>query len=744
MSKYQLAHAAPSCAPKSCNLAWPMTTLAVRKSLILSITLAAASAAPLALAEPPETEPASTQQGVVALPATTVKGQVEQDQSYSGGQVATRNRVGLLGEKDFMDTPFNTISYTGKYIQDLQARDLTDVISATDPSVYSNGQAGSINEHYYIRGFASSIGDVSFGGLYGISPFYRVSPEMYERIDVLKGPSAMLNGMPPGGSVGGSINLVPKRAGDEPLVRLTSTYQSNAQTGGHIDVGRRFGQDNQFGVRVNGVYRDGEGAIKQQKQRNKLASIALDWRGQRANLSLDLYSSDDLTRGQTRGISLNPGISIPKPPKANTLLNPDWAYAETKDKGAVARAEFEINDQLMAYATYGASKTDYKQNGAMFAQVFNEAGDYRSIIGQLAFEVKKQSGEAGFKGKFATGWVNHQWAFNATHYAHEQNDYGRRSVPGADWITNIYHPHWGSAPDFVAPHIAKSKLRLASYGLADTLSMLDERLQVTVGIRKQQVIHDTYSVNTGARTARYNESATTPAVAILVKATDQVAFYANYIEGLSQGATAPATANNSGEIFRPYKSKQNELGMKLDLGSFSHTFSVFEITRPSSYTDPATNIFSFGGEQRNRGVEWGFFGSPVQDIRLMGGVAYVDPKLTKTAAGVNQGKMATGVPKMQGKLGLEWDVPATQGLTLTANATAIAKQYIDAENKMSLSGRTIYDVGARYSTAVSQQPVTLRANVHNLTNKAYWSMPQLTSMALGAPRTFTFSATVDF
>ena len=90
------------------------------------------------------------------------------------------------------------------------------------PTVFSNGQTGAINEFYYIRGFASAIGDVSFGGLYGISPYYRVSPEMFERIDVLKGPSALLNGMPPGGSVGGSVNLVPKRAGDDPLARLTA------------------------------------------------------------------------------------------------------------------------------------------------------------------------------------------------------------------------------------------------------------------------------------------------------------------------------------------------------------------------------------------------------------------------------------------------------------------------------------------------------------------------------------------
>ena len=163
-------------------------------------------------------------------------------------------------------------------------------------------------------------------------------------------------------------------------------------------------------------------------------------------------------------------------------------------------------------------------------------------------------------------------------------------------------------------------------------------------MRRQQVISDTYNIKTGDRTSRYDESATTPAAAILVKLTDRVSVYANYIEGLSQGATAPMTAANAGDVFAPYKTKQKEIGLKLDLGDFAHTVSLYEIKRPNGYTDPYTNVFSFGGEQRNRGVEWSFFGAPWTGLRLMGGVAYVDPELTKTAGGVNQGKTATGVP----------------------------------------------------------------------------------------------------
>lgn len=679
------------------------------------------------------------------LPQVTVQEKVAPVTApYAGGQVNSGGRVGLLGDKDFMETPFSTISYTEKFTQDRQAQSITDVISATDPTVFSNGVAASWSENYSIRGFSSSSSDMTLGGLYGMAPYYRTTPEMFERIEVLKGPSALLNGMPPGGSVGGSVNLVPKRATSDPITRLTTTYMSDSQFGGHIDLGRRFGADKQFGIRFNGVYRGGEGAVNQQDKKSRLASLGLDWRGDRARISADFYTSDDRVNGVTRGISLAPGVAIPRPPKPETLLNPNWSHVHNQDKAAMVRGEFDVSDQVMAYAAFGVSKTDYEYNGAMSAQVLNAAGDFKTAMGQLAFEQKKRSAEIGLKGRLQTGAIKHQWALNATHYAHKQDDYGRRSVPGADWTTNLYNPVWGPEAPFVAPHISHTEVRLSSYGLADTMPFAEDRVQLTLGVRRQQVVSDAFSITTGARTSRYDQSATSPAAALLFRATEHVSAYANYIEGLSQGATAPMTAANAGEVFAPYKTKQKEVGVKLDLGEFAHTLSLFEITRPSSYTDPVTNIFSFGGEQRNRGVEWGFWGSPLRGVRLMGGIAYTAPKLTQTAAGVNQGKVATGVPKLQGKLGAEWDVPAIAGLTVTGNATAVSKQYISADNSLWAAGRVTYDLGARYATKVAGNPVTFRATVLNVSNKAYWGMPLLSSLALGAPRTLALSATVDF
>lgn len=680
----------------------------------------------------------------VTLPVVKVQAPVvATSPAYAGGQIATGSRVGMLGNRDFTETPFSTISYTDSYVADRQAKDITSVIAATDPSVFSNGVTGTWSENYAIRGFSTSTGDAMLGGLYGMAPYYRTSPEMFERIEVFKGPSALLNGMPPGGSVGGTVNLVPKRAAAEPLTRLSASYTPSQQWGSHLDVGRRFGEAQQLGVRFNAALRDGEGAVKGQAAGLKLAALGLDWQGDAARVFLDLYNAEDRVDGPVRGINLAPGLGVPAAPAPDTLLNPPWAAVENHDKGMMLRGELDLGRHTRAYAAVGISKTRYQYNGATSAQLLDTAGTLRTTIGQLQFELDKKSAEAGVQTRLKTGVVSHQLTLNTTYYEHHQDDYGRRSVPGADWLTNLYRPTWGAAAGFVAPPIARSALRLRSIGLADTLSMADDRIQLTLGVRRQQVISDSFNVSTGALSNRYDASATTPGMALLVKVSDQVSLYANRIEGLGQGAKAPLTAANAGEVFAPYKTRQSEAGLKYDHGSFAHTLSVYRIERPSSYTDPVSNVFSFGGEQRNQGVEWNLFGQPLHSMRVMGGLAYVNPKLTRTAGGVNQGKQATGVAKHQAKLGVEYDLDAVAGLTIGANATAVSRQYISADNSLYVGGRTLFDLSTRYVTKLDGKPLTLRAAVNNVTNKAYWGMPQLSSLALGAPRTFSFSASLD-
>jgi len=221
--------------------------------------------------------------------------------AYAGNQVARGGRLGILGNTDIMDAPFNITSYTAELIQNQQARTVNDVL-ANDPSVRSNLSAGSSYEGVFIRGFPAWNGNIAFNGLAGMAPRGRSSVEAIERVEVLKGPSAMLSGMIPDGSIGGAIMLVPKRADDNALTRLGVDYRSVEQFGAHLDIGRRFGANNAFGIRFNGVLRDGEGPIEGQGQKLGLAAIGLDYRGDRLRFALDAYHQRDRHDGGDYGI----------------------------------------------------------------------------------------------------------------------------------------------------------------------------------------------------------------------------------------------------------------------------------------------------------------------------------------------------------------------------------------------------------------------------------------------------------
>lgn len=665
---------------------------------------------------------------------------------YAGGKVATGSRIGMLGYQDFMETPFSTISYTQEAIQ--QAQDLARVVGATDAAVYDLGMRGTVREAFVVRGFDVGSGDVAFGGLYGLLPYNRVPLELVERVEVLKGPSAMLNGMPPGGSVGGSINLVPKRATETPLTRLTGMFVSDGQYGAHLDMGRRFGETQQFGIRFNGLYQDGDMPADGQSKRAQMAALGLDWRFDRVRLAADMYVNNDKVSGVTRGVTIAPGLALPDAPDPRRSLMPDWTFSSAEDSAFVLRGEANLTKDVTLYANYGEGVTHYNGLlGVVFA-VTDLQGQYRTNFGQQRQTLERKAGDIGIMARMRTGGIKHELALSGSFYGQEVRSKAAGGLLSQNWITNLYDPSWGPAPDTVirksdVPKTAESRLR--SVGVANTMSMADDRVMLTVGVRRQTVISDTFNPATGSHVARYDASATSPSAALLVKVTDAVSVYGNYIEGLQEGAIAPTGTSNVGELFAPHKTKQQEVGVKLDLERFATTLSVYQIHMPSSYIDPASNVFSFGGEQRNRGVELGFFGEPLDGLRVMGGVAYLQARLTSTAGGVDEGNFVMARPKWQAKLGVEWDVPGVAGLTLTGNVQSVSGQYFSRDNALKTAGRTLFDAGVRYRTDIHGRAVTLRADVLNVTNKAYWAAGGGGGKVwLGAPRTVMVSASVDF
>src|SRR5690606_28087542 len=115
---------------------------------------------------------------------------------YAGEQVARGGRVGILGNQDYMDTPFTSTAYTSQLIQDQQARSVSDIVQ-NDPSVRVARGFGNMQELYVVRGFPLYSDDISYNGLYGLLPRQYVAAEFIERVEVFRGASAFLNGAAP-------------------------------------------------------------------------------------------------------------------------------------------------------------------------------------------------------------------------------------------------------------------------------------------------------------------------------------------------------------------------------------------------------------------------------------------------------------------------------------------------------------------------------------------------------------------
>lgn len=680
--------------------------------------------------------------------------QVELPRPYEGGQVARGGRVGMFGALDVMDTPFSTTNYTEELARNQQAVSVGDILQ-NDPVVRVAKGFGNFQELYVIRGFPVYSDDMTYNGVYGILPRQFVAAEFLERVEVFHGATAFLNGAAPGGSgVGGAFNLVPKRAPDEGLSRLTAGVEGGGAVYGAFDGANRFGANGEYGLRLNIAGRDGETSVEDQERRLLLGGLGFDYRGERFRFSADIGIQDH--RIDQPRPSVTPTGAIPSPPDPDKNFAQPWTYTDERQLFGVVRGEFDATDDISLWVAFGGrdgkesnvlANPNVAPNGSMTAYRFDNTRE-DSIL----------SADLGLRWTFDTGPVAHRFVVSGAATSLESRNAYAFSSFFTPFATDLYNPVdapkpaatffvGGSASD---PHITE-RVDNRSFAIADMLTFLDDKVIVTLGARWQEIDTATYDYNTGARIGGYKADAITPAVAVVYKATDQISIYANYTEALIPGQIAPATSGgvpvvNAGEVLDPFRGRQVELGLKFDTGRFGGTASVFSITLPSAFVQ--NNRFAANGEQENRGVELSVFGQPAEGLRVLGGLTWVDAELTKTAGGALDGTRPIGVPEWQANANLEYDLPFAPGLTLDGRIVYTGEQPANAANTVDLDSWTRLDLGVRYTVTISEKPVTFRARVENVTNEAYWAStggyPGANYLVLGGPRTFVLSASVDF
>lgn len=673
-------------------------------------------------------------------------------------QVSRKGQLGILGNKDAADVPFSIKSYNAAMILNQQPQTLGQVLE-NDPSVRTTYGFGNAAEQFIIRGYTLTGDDVGYDGLYGIVPRQLVAPELYENVQVLNGASAFLFGAAPGGSgIGGSVNLIPKRAGERNLTRVTANYTSSSHVGGSFDVSRRFGANGEWGVRVNGAARSGDVAIDDEFRSAYVLGGAIDYRGERLRLSLDVaYQRVKIER-------LRPKVTIatatiPVVPDASHNYGQAFSYTTLRDIFGQFKAEYDLADNAMLYAAFGAR--DGSENGIYEGLTVTNATT-GAATGTALFVPRTDNNEAaqaGIRVKLAAGGITHEVNFGGSYiWQVNRNAFDFRYGPGfAGFATNLYTTPVAALPSsaFVGGNLANpypvGRTRLGSAFASDTIGLFQDRVLVTGGLRLQSIDTRSYSYyDGGSLTSRLKTDAVTPVVGVVVKPIKGVSIFANRIEGLQQGAVAPAGTTNAGEIFPAFKSTQYEVGGKLALGRFNASLAAYTTDQPSSGSIAlTTTTFRFGvaGIQRNRGIEFSVDGEPVKGLRIIAGGSINDAKLRQTPGGTNDGNTAVGVPTYLINGNVEWDVPMLRGVTLTGRVVQTGKQYVNAANTLQIPDWTRVDLGARYVAPIADRAITFRAGVDNVANRRYWASAFDTfSQALlqGAPRTFKLSASVDF
>jgi len=703
----------------------------------------------------------------IELSATAINAEASKPASselpaaYAGGQVARGGQMGVLGNQDNMDVPFTMTSYTAKLIEDQQAENIGDVL-LNDPSVRQSVGFGNQSQVFVIRGLPLTGDDISFNGLYGVLPRQIMSTDAVERVEVFKGPNAFINGASPTGTgLGGSVNLQPKRAGDTPIRRYTQDISSDGRIGEHLDLGQRFGDDNRFGVRLNLSQREGETAINDEDQRSKLFVAGLDYRGDNFRLSSDFGYQKQRINHLRNSVQLGAGLTgIPHAPDAGHNYGQDWTYSETEDTFGMTRGEWDLNDSWTAYLAGGAKHT--RETGFYGTPKLTSTSGAATLGGSLIpHNEDNTTVMAGLNGKLQTGPLSHQISLGVSSiWTQQENAYTFFSGT----TSNIYNTPDLARPTKVSltggdlgdPGIT-GKTRNRSLAVSDTVGLFDDTLLLTYGLRRQQLRVENYSYegttsggkpygnNDGSRSALYDDAITTPVYGIVYKPVQFVSLYANRSEGLAQGPIAAGSALNAGQSFPPGRTKQLEAGIKLDMETFGANLAVFRIEKPTDgYTDASSNLFLRDGEQVNRGVELSVFGEPVQGLRLMAGGTRMASELKNTAGGAADGNHAIGVPTFLMNASVDWDVPGLQGVALNARMLRTGGQYADQANTLSLPTWNRFDAGARYTFKVEHKDVTLRANVENIANTAYWASANGGYLTQGDPRLVKFSGTVDF
>ncbi|MQW92002.1 TonB-dependent siderophore receptor [Acinetobacter sp. dk771] len=654
-------------------------------------------------------------------------------------------------------TPASISVVNADLMADQHARVLSDVIK-NDASIGDAYAPIGYYPNVISRGFALDLASSYLMNGNVIRGEQNVALENKERIEILKGISAIQSGM---STPGGVVNYVTKRPQD--IQTLTFAANQHGQFSVAADVGGFTDQSEQLGYRINVVNEHLDSYVEHVNGERAMAAVVLDWQpNEKSKFEFDL-EAQRFEQRSVPGYQLLDG-KVPqhvnwkrllgyqswgKPVSTdslNTSLKYNYAMNADWNLGLVASHSKSKIDDYSTFA-WGCYDTicDYSGLGNTFDKNGNyDIYDYRNPddtfkTNQLKFQ--------------ADGTINSNWAIHHINYelAHTHKTRDRfASLNKKIGVGNIYEDTINVSPstDQVGQSFQAINSQQIALSASDRIEWNDQWSTLIGG---KWIDLDEEAHNKKREKERDTDlNKFLPQFAVTYAPTESTMLYASYAKGLSDGKSAPWFTEDDGTTLAPIDSVQYEIGLKQQVNQFLLTAALFDLRQDNQYTKPIDGKFYFieEGKQHNIGLELGLNGALTDHISLTSSLALTKAELADVDALEYRNHQMQNVPKVRFATQLAYQVPQIEGLSILAAGRYSSSKYANKEATAKVDSYSVFDLGMHYQFKLHRHDAHLRLNVENIFNEKYWrdvgDSDGDNYLFLGAPRTATLSFNMNF
>ncbi len=638
--------------------------------------------------------------------------------------------AGLKTETPLLDTPQTVSVVTREQLDDQALQDIGDILRYTPGA--SIGQGEGNRDQITIRG-QNTTADFFVDGIRDDVQYFRPLYNI-ERVEIHKGPNAMIFGR---GGGGGIINRVTK----SPIAdQLSGSVSGSVDTFGAFylsgDLNLPVSEGAAF--RINGLYEEFENHRDFFDGRRLAVNPTLGAELDDNNRILLSYEYVDDNRAVDRG---NPaelraagdGCSFADPcgpltGYRDTLFGQPGTNRTTLQAHIVKlRLEHDFSDELSFSAT-----TQYGDYDKLYRNVYpvdarsndvrlTPAVDSVTLDGYVDTTDRENfitqgnllwTGETGMLGHILLlGYeIGQQKSANARRdilFASSNDD--QVTIPLTDPI---------AVPAFSFPAFTRntvSDLKFLSLYVQDQISIGDH-FELIGGVRFDRFDIDVNDIQKSLMLHRTDEKFS-PRFGAIYKPQENISIYASYAKSFlprsgDQFLTLnPTNANLTPETFENY-----EIGVKWDLTpALSLTTALFRLDRDdqSILLDNQGNTTLSGS--RTKGIEVQLVGKLTEDWQINAGYSYLDGQQRNAATTGGQDLRLFQVPEHMISLWTKYDF--TEKFGAGAGVTHQSSQFATNDNSVRIPAFTRVDAALYYDVS---EKVQVQLNIENLFDETYY------------------------